>query len=126
MIRAISEEEIPVYGFIDREGSTVISPEYLNLTKFQDGSAVGILVTKTFRGKNNFQLNIYDYTFMEGVINLQGEMVWPIGERENILMQKRRYEQPSLTSRVIGKDLLVVKTAPGQWEIRKMAAPGTP
>ena len=120
MFEAAGDDDIPVYGFIDRQGKTVIAPEYLNLTEFRDGYAVGIFVKKTFRGKNKFQLNIFDYSFMEAVLNPQGEIVWPIGERQNILMQKRRYELPSLNARIIGNGLLVVKTEQGTWEIRRM------
>ena len=120
MFQALGDDDIPVYGFIDQEGKTVIPAEYLNLTEFQDGYAVGILVRKTFRGQNRFQLNIFEYSFMEGVLNPEGEMAWPIAERENILMQKRRYEMPGLTASLMGNGLLAVETAPGQWEIRRM------
>ena len=86
MIRAKGDDEIPVFGFIDTSGNTIIAPEYLNLTEFRDGRALGILVKKTFRGKNKFQLNIYDYSFTEVVLNPQGEILWPIREPQNILM----------------------------------------
>lgn len=120
MIRTLSEEEIPVYGFIDASGQTVIAPEYLNVTEFRDGRALGIMVKKTFRGKNKFQLNIYDYSFTEVVLNAQGEVLWPIGERQNILMDRRRYELPELSAKILSDDLLAVQTAPGKWELRKM------
>ena len=120
MFEAKGDDDIPVYGFIDRTGKIAIAPEYLNLTEFTDGYAVGVFVKKTFRGKNKFQLNIFDYSFMEGVLNPEGEMVWPIGERQNILMQLRRYEMPSLTARITGNGLLVVESQPGKWEIRRM------
>ncbi len=120
--RAFQEEEgeIPFYGFIDTKGNTVIKPEFLNVSEFKDGHALGIYFKKTFRGKNNFQLNIYDYTFTEVVLNPAGEMVWPLAERLNILMQARRYETPALLSRIVGPALLAVETTPGKWEIRKI------
>lgn len=120
LFQAAGDDGIPVYGFIDKEGKTAISPEYLNLTEFKDGYAVGIFVKKTFRGKNKFQLNIFDYSFMEAVLNPKGEIVWPVGERQNILMQKRRYEMPALNARLTGNGLLVVKSEDGKWEIRRM------
>lgn len=120
MIRAAGEEEIPVYGFIDQKGQTVIDAYYLNLTEFNDGLAIGIYVKRNFRGKNKFQLNIYEYSFTEVVLNPSGEMVWPIGERDNILMQKRRYEVPKIQSRILEKNLISVETIPGQWEIRNI------
>jgi hypothetical protein len=120
MIRILGEEEIPVYGFIDASGQTVIAPEYLNLTEFRDGRALGIMVKKTFRGKNKFQLNIYDYSFTEVVLNTQGEILWPIGEPQNILMDRRRYELPGLSAKILSEDLLAVESAPGKWELRRM------
>lgn len=120
--RAFQEEEgdIPFYGFIDTSGKTVIAPEFLNVSEFKDGHAIGIYFKKTFRGKNNFQLNIYDYTFTEVVLNPAGEMTWPLAERLNILMQARRYETPALLSRIVGPALLAVETTPGKWEIRNI------
>ena len=86
-------------------------------------------MAKTFSEKNNFRLNIYEYSFTEVVRNPEGEIMWPIGERENILMQKRRYELPALTSRPLGNGLLDVETVPGKWELRKIrlepSAPGS-
>ncbi len=120
--RAFREEEgdIPFYGFIDGKGNTVIEPEFLNVSEFRDGLALGIYFKKTFRGKNNFQLNIYDYAFTEVVLNPAGEMIWPLAERMNILMQARRYETPALLSHIVGSNLLAVETTPGKWEVRKI------
>lgn len=120
MLRALGEEDIPVYGFIDTEGRTAIEPEYLNLTEFHDGNAVGIHVKKTFRGTNNFQLNIYDYSFTEVVLNTRGEAVWPLGEVQNILMKKRRYSLPPIRTKLLGNQLVAVEATPGNWEIRKI------
>jgi hypothetical protein len=120
MIRALGEEEIPVYGFIDTEGRTAIEPEYLNLTEFQNGNAIGVHVKKTFRGTNNFQLNIYDYSFTEVVLNPQGEAVWPLGEVQDILMKKRRYSLPPVRAKLLGNQLVAAETTPGKWEVRKI------
>ena len=116
------EPEIPFYGFIDKAGKTVIQPDFLNITEFRDGIALGIFFKKTFRGKNNFQLNIYDYSFTEVVINTAGEMIWPLAERENIMMEARRYQTPALLARILSPDLIAVETetAPRHWEIRKI------
>ena len=114
------EEGTPFYGYIDPAGNTVIGADYLNLTEFSKGKAVAIFFQKTFRGKNNFQLNIYDYTFTEGVINTKGEMVWPLTERTNILMKPVRYERPAIQARLLEENIIAVETAPDRWEIRKI------
>ncbi|MCX2720755.1 WG repeat-containing protein [Lentiprolixibacter aurantiacus] len=120
MIREmLEEEEIYVYGFIDKTGTTRIKPEYLNVTEFDQGYAVGILMTKTFRGKNNFQLNIYDYKFSEVILDQKGDIMRLLAKRDNILMSKRRYELPELRAKLLSKNLAAVKKG-DNWELMKL------
>ena len=120
MIREmLEEEEIYVYGFIDKTGSTKIKPEYLNVTEFNEGFAIGILMTKTFRGKNNFQLNIYDYKFSEVILDHKGDIMRLLAQRDNILMSKRRYELPDLRAKLLSKKLVAVKKG-DNWELMKI------
>ncbi|WP_222983393.1 WG repeat-containing protein [Flagellimonas meishanensis] len=117
-IKEIKDEDIAYYGFMDTKGQVVIKPDYLNLTEFEDGKAIGVFCRRTFRGKNSFQLNIYDYTFTEVVLNTKGEIIWPIGERQGISMNKKRYEMPELKAHLISTDLLSVRTEANGLEIR--------
>lgn len=119
-IQKVEEEGIPFYGFMDTQGQIAIQPEYLNIAHFDEDKTVGIYCKRTFRGKNNFQLNIYEYTFTEVVVNTKGEMVWPIRDRDSILMTTRRYEIPELRASLVSKDLLAVKGDNNRWEIRRM------
>ncbi|WP_297792794.1 WG repeat-containing protein [uncultured Eudoraea sp.] len=116
----MEEEEIVTYGFIDKEGKVIIEPEYLNLTEFSEGYALGILVTKTFRGKNNFQLNIYDYKFSEVLLDTHGDIMLLVNKRDGISMSKRRYELPELRAKFLSINALAVKTEANKWEIRKL------
>ena len=118
--KILQEEEIPTYGFIDAEGKVIIEPEYLNLTEFNEGYAVGILVTKSFRGKNNFQLNIYDYKFSEVLLDTAGDIMLLINNRDGISMSKRRYELPQLRAKFLSVNTLAVKSPTNKWEIRKL------
>jgi len=102
---------------MDYQGQVVIEPEYLNVTEFNDNKALGVYCRKTFRGKNNFQLNIYEYTFTEAILNTNGEIIWPIKTREGISMTKRRYEMPELTAYLIASDLIAIKTKDNDFEI---------
>lgn len=121
MIQEVLEEEgIALYGFIDTKGETVISPEYLNVTEFEDNYAMGILMTKTFRGKNRFQLNIYDYKFSEVILDTAGDIMLLVNKRQNILMDKRRYERPKLMVRYLSKTVMAVRTEKNTWELRKI------
>lgn len=121
MIQAVLEEEgITVYGFINTKGEIVIAPEYLNVTEFNENYAVGILMTKTFRGKNRFQLNIYQYKFSEVILDTTGDIMLLVTQRKNILMDKRRYEIPGLTAKYLSKSLMAVRTDQNTWELRKI------
>ena len=120
MIRKmLEEEEIYVYGFIDKTGATKIKPEYLNVTEFNQGYAVGILMTKNFRGKNNFQLNIYDYKFSEVIVDQKGDIMRLLAKRDNIQMSIRRYELPELRAKLLSKTLAAVKKGEN-WELMKL------
>lgn len=121
MIKETLEEEgIAVYGFINAKGETVIPPEYLNVTEFDQGYALGILLTKTFRGQNRFQLNIYDYKFSEVILDTSGDIMLLVTQRQNILMDKRRYEIPRLNAKYLSKTLMAVRTDKNTWELRKI------
>ena len=120
-IQEIKDEGIPYYGFMDTQGKIVIEPEYLNVTGFEDDRAIGIYCRRTFRGKNNFQLNIYEYAFTEVILNTQGEIIWPISKRENISMIKRRYQTPNLTASFISPDLILVKTGDNDFHISNIS-----
>ena len=120
MVRALKEDNIPYYGFMDQSAEIVIPTDYLNITQFDYENAIGIYVRETFQGKNEIKLNIIDYIFTEVVLNTSGEIIWPIGEREHILTAKRRYETPELRAKLIAKDLLVFKTKDNKWETKKL------
>lgn len=110
-------EGIPLYGFMNTKGETVIEPEYVNINPFENGRTIGIYGKKSFRGKNEFQLNIYDYSFTEVVVNKKGEMIWPIQKRINIMMSKKRYKLPELHAKILSEDLLTVKGGNNRWKV---------
>ncbi|MCK5442803.1 MAG: WG repeat-containing protein [Maribacter sp.] len=120
LIKELKGDDIPYYGFIDNTGALVIKPEYLNITRFDKKHAIGIFVREVFQGKNEMNLNIIDYIFTEVVVNTNGEIMWPITEREHILTSKRRYEIPTLRAKLISNSLLAIRTKERTWEIKKL------
>ena len=120
MIQELKVNNIPYYGFMDTSGEIVIQPEYLNITEFDQENAIGIYVRELFQGQNEIKLDIVEYIFTEVVVNINGEIIWPIGEREHALTAKRSYEVPDIRAKLIGKDLLVFKTKDNKWETKKL------
>ena len=116
------EPNIPIYGFIDTSGDIVILPEFLNVSEFKEGIALAVYFKKTFRGKNAFQLNIYDYSFTEVVLNPEGEMIWPLSERTQISMDPKRYKTPRLLGQILNRNLIGVGSEgqPHTLEIRNI------
>ena len=120
MIQKRKVNNIPYYGFIDTSGETVIQPEYLNITEFDQENAIGIYVREMFQGQNEIKMDVVEYIFTEVVVNVDGEIVWPIVEREHALTAKSRYEIPELRAKLIGTDLLIFKTKDDKWETKKL------
>ncbi|MDO6807605.1 WG repeat-containing protein [Zobellia galactanivorans] len=119
VVREVKEDGIARYGFIDKKGNMAIPAEFLNVSPFSEGHAVGIYESKSLRGKNTFQLKIYDYDFTEVVVNEVGEMIWPIQERQNIVMSGKLYKLPELQAKMISDHLLAVKDKANKWKIVK-------
>lgn len=116
----LSAEGIPIYGFIDKTGKQLIEPEFVNITQFNNEHAIGIYRKRTFVGQNEIKIDVFRYSFIEVLINTSGEILWPIAERDHILMSKRRYELPLLRSKMISQNLLVTKVEGKAWEIHKL------
>ena len=117
MTRGLSPEGIPLYGFINSKGEQIIENEFVNMTPFKEEKAIGIYAKKTFRGQNEIKLQVFDYSFIEVLINTKGEILWPIRERDNILMSPRRFELPPLRAKLLSETLMASKNEGNKWEI---------
>lgn len=113
-------EEIPVYGFMDTTGKIVIEHKFLNVSHFNDGYTIGIIYEKVFVGKNEIKLDVYKHKFHEVVMDASGEIQEYLVKPENIQMRKSRYQLPRLHTRLISKNLIVIRGNDNQLEIRKL------
>jgi hypothetical protein len=118
-IKVVKEDGITRYGFLDKKGTIAIPAEFLNVSQFSDGHTIGIYEKKVLRGKNPFKLRIYQYDFTEVVVNKEGEMIWPIQERQGIVMSEKLYELPEIHAAMISDKLLMVKDKTKTWNIVK-------
>jgi len=121
MNKKLTDEGIPLYGFIDQKGNQLIEPEFVNITQFKDHRAIGIYAKKTFRGQNEIKLNVFDYSFIEVLINTEGEILWPIQERDHILMSPKRFELPLLRSKLISQHLIATKNDGNEWQVHRLS-----
>ena len=91
LIAEMVEDGIPLYGFIDTSGNTVIEPKFLNIYHFKDGYTTGVRTIEEY---------------FEG--------------RQNIQMTKRRYKLPFIGAKNISDGLMAVWIVDEGWEIRKL------
>ncbi|MGI9551058.1 MAG: WG repeat-containing protein [Aurantibacter sp.] len=115
-----TEYDIPVYGFIDTEGKTVVEPQFLNVSQFEKGYATGVLFEKVFMGENEIKLKVYDFKFHDVLVDTSGKIEEYFARRENIQMNKRRYLLPTIGSKMLTDNLVAVRTKGGNWEIRAL------
>ena len=110
---------IELFGFIDTNGELVINKEFLNVRPFEKGYTTGVLFERLFRGQNEFKLNVYEYKFLEVVMDTQGNIVHFLNRRNNIQMKKIRYKLPDIRSKILNDSLVAVKVDEN-WELRKL------
>ncbi len=120
MITKKVEDGVPLYGFMDTSGNTVIEPKFLNVYPFKDGQTTGVLFEKVLRGKNEFKLNIYDFKFFDVLVNANGDMEEYFGPRQNIQMTVKRYKLPFIGAKKISDNLVAVHIKDKGWEIRNL------
>ncbi|MGB3149766.1 MAG: WG repeat-containing protein [Maribacter sp.] len=114
------EDGIPLYGFMDTKGNTVIEPQFLNVYPFNDGYTTAVLFDKTLKGENEFKLKIYDFKFFDVLLDTSGEIDEYFDRRYGIQMTKRRYELPDIGVKRLTDGLIAVHTKDQGWEIRQL------
>lgn len=115
-------DEIPYYGFIDSSGKTVIEPEFLNVSNFNNGHALALKIEEKFLGRNDLlDITIKSYNYDVVLIDREGEVKqylagpFPVG----ISREKLRVA-PSIEARWVSEDLIAVKNPQKKWEIHKI------
>ncbi|UWX54485.1 WG repeat-containing protein [Maribacter litopenaei] len=115
------EDGVPIYGFMDTKGNTIIEPQFLNVYPFKNGYTTGVLFEKTLKGKNEFKLDIYEFKFFDVLVDASGEIDEFFERRHNIQMTKKRYQVPTIGAKYLAEDLVAVYGKDQGWEIRKLA-----
>ncbi len=114
---------ISYFGFVDTNGKTVIKPQFLNATNFNNGKAIALELIKENVAKNKaLEKNIVYYKYFEVVIDINGdikEYINPSGV--NMVLDKDYLKQPpKITSRLLTKNLVAKKNKKGKWILIKL------
>jgi len=107
------------YGYIDKKGTTVIEPQYLNATNFVDGYALIIkhgestIGTNVVLGKKMISSKLEEY-----VIDATGKIIKFL-DNSRAYTEAHMKTSPNFKSKFIAPNLVAVKTNKRKWDIHK-------
>ena len=117
------KEGITYFGYIDTTGQTVLAPQFLNATHFNDGLAIIIKLFKNILGQNDLlNKNMIDYNYLELAINPDGETIhYLFDEPTHITLSKDFMDgPPEIKSVVLSKSLFAIKNEKNKWSLKKV------
>ena len=106
------KDGVYLYGYIDKNGKQVISPQYLNATNFKNGYAIVIFLEKEVIGFNeSLGKDVVSYTLKEYIIDTSGVTIKYLDNARNYVKSKYKIDDlPRFYSKFIGPHLIAVQT----------------
>ncbi len=117
------KEGISYFGYIDKSGKTVIEPQFLNATDFNNDLAIAIELVKEEVGKNELlNKEVYKHKYFEVVIDKNGEIIkYLTTEPVHITLDKSFIPKPiKIKSKYLSNRLFAVKGENEKWMIKKV------
>lgn len=112
---------ITYFGYIDKTGTTIIEPQFINATKFSYDVAIVLKLVKQNLGYNNvLKKPIVTYKIQEILINSLGETKKYLTKLAPINMSNMTEYYPKITSKIISNRLVVVPDKNGKIKIIKI------
>lgn len=111
------------YGYIDKSGKTVITPQFLNATNFEHGKALALKVDKETIGYNDiFKKDVVSYHYFELVIDEEGKTTDHLTQLAIHVSPKNKNDKnpPVITSRLISENLVAIKGSNKKWRVKKI------
>jgi hypothetical protein len=111
------------YGYIDKSGKTVITPQFLNANNFQYGKALALKVEKETIGYNDiFKKDVVSYHYFELVIDEEGKTTDHLTKLAIHVSPKNKDNKnpPAITSKLISENLVAIKGSNKKWRVKKI------
>jgi hypothetical protein len=123
--RAIIKEQkdgVNYYGFINSEGKTIIEPEFLNVSNFQNGKALALKLEEERLGENALLgKNVISYKYDVVLINKKGEIIKYLEGPFPVSVSKQKLrEAPQINAKWLGENVLTVKAPNKKWRVHKL------
>ncbi len=105
-----TEKDIPFYGFMDKSGTIVIDPVYINASNFKDGMAIVSELTKESLGKNDLlNKRVVNYSFTEIAIDKSGKLLYFLTDPQHVILDKKYLNKlQRIKSTVLNERLIAI------------------
>lgn len=117
------KDGVQYFGYIDKSGKTVITPQFLNATNFNYDKALALKVHKEIIGYNDiFKKDVVNYHYFEVVIDENGNVLDHLTQLALHISPKytKSKQPPVITSKLISDNLIAVKSDENKWNLRKI------
>ena len=114
---------ITYFGYIDKTGKTVIEPQFLNATHFENNKAVVLKLKEEFIGDNTIlDKKVISYKYFEVVIDDQGntQNYLDFNGIAVALDKKYLYKPPQILRQLISDSLFIYLNRNKKWVIEKI------
>jgi len=116
------KDDIIYFGFIDALGNTIIKPQFLNATNFNNNRAIVLKLVKESLGKNTLLGKpVVSYKYAEAIINTEGNVTNYLSEPNPITLSKDFIlEPPKIISKLISETVYATWTKDKKWAIKQI------
>ena len=117
------KDGVNYYGYIDKSGKTIITPQFLNATNFKYEKAIALKIHKETIGFNDiFKKDVVSYHYFEVVIDEEGNTLDHLTQLAIHISPKyaKGKNPPTIKSKLISNNLAAVKDDGKKWQIKKI------
>lgn len=117
------KDDISYFGYINTTGETVVKPQYLNASNFNNNIAIVLELIKEDVGKNvALGKNVVYYKYYEVTIDINGNTKhYLTQEGINVVLDKKFLRKsPEITSKLISDNLVAFKGKNKKWLVKKI------
>ena len=115
-----NKNDIPYFGYIDKSGKTVIEPQFLKASNFNNNAAFALkLVTEVIGTNELLNKRMVYHKYFEVIIDHDGNIKDYLSEPINVILDKKFIKKPlKITSKFISDQLIATMNKDGKWTIR--------
>ncbi|MDY0780879.1 WG repeat-containing protein [Tenacibaculum sp. IB213877] len=118
----IKKGGINYFGYINKQGRTIIEPQFLNATNFNEGRAIVLNLDKENLGQNNvLNKNVISYSYAHVIINVDGKIMHHLtGYKSTSLLPEFIKTPPTITTELLSDNLYMIQQDNGKITIKNV------